>query len=113
MPPDRRLLGEPGHEPRGRAVDDVGFIGTCHASGPRAPAPGRPASEAHPEVAATRRLLRPRDTDAPSHPGPVVKLGGRVCSSTRRLDTGSARGYPDAMMAVGERHRAIVIEAAP
>src|SRR5207245_2593734 len=36
MPPDRRLLGEPGQEPRGGAVDDVGFIGSCHASGPLA-----------------------------------------------------------------------------
>jgi len=49
----------------------------------------------------------------PSRPGPVVKLGGRVRSSTRRLDTASTRGYPDALMAVGERHRAIVIEATP
>src|SRR5437879_12907374 len=49
----------------------------------------------------------------PSRPGPVVKLGGRVRSSTRRLDTASTRGYSDAMMAVGERHRAIVIEATP
>src|SRR5882724_2850317 len=114
MPPDRRLLGEPGQEPRGGAVDDVGFIGSCHASGPRASAPARPVSEAHSEVAATRRLLRPRDspTCRPARDR-SWKLGGRVRSSTRRLDTASTRGYPDAMMAVGERHRAIVIEATP
>ena len=111
MPPDRRLLGEPGQEPRGGAVDDVGFIGSCHASGPRASARGRPVRMTH-----IRRLPPPGGSCARETARHAVPPGtGREAGRSRTFLDASSRhsfharlsGRPDGggRTPPGDRHR--------